>query len=197
MLDAKSLLYETEFNRQFRSSDLATSQILDRFQSYRAALRSVFKRVLLSLQEIILSTLFPDTNNHTENTQLDYNGLFDTDHDNNNGDILVKNEDVYSDDNSKQDHSQYNHLIQELIPPEYNENDRPKHDIFFSHTQPSVMIIMKLRVIMIPSTSEVMIVIAIRMMAIKTISQKKMTMTNTTKIRRRILSYLLLLKKKD
>ena len=31
-----------------------------------------------------------------------------------------------------------------------SKNDRPKHDIFFSHTQPSVMIIMKLRVIMIP-----------------------------------------------
>ena len=50
---------------------------------------------------------------------------------------------------------------------------------------------------MIPSTSGVMIVIAIRMMAIKKISQKKMTMINTTKIRRRILSYFLLLKKKD
>ena len=50
-----------------------------------------------------------------------------------------------------------------------------------------VMIIMKLRVIMIPSTSGVMIVIAIRMMAIKTISQKKMTMTNTTKIMKNII----------
>ena len=60
-----------------------------------------------------------------------------------------------------------------------------------------LMIIMKLRVMMIPSTSGMMIVIAIRMMAIKKISQKKLTMINTTKIRRRILSYFLLLKKKD
>ena len=73
---------------------------MDRFQSCRAALRSVFKRVLLSPQEIILSTLFPDTNNHTENTQLDYNGLFDTDHDNNNGDILVKNDLDATEENS-------------------------------------------------------------------------------------------------
>ena len=41
-----------------------------------------------------------DTNNHTENTQLDYNGLFDTDHDNNNGDILVKNDLDATEENS-------------------------------------------------------------------------------------------------